>query len=158
MASVTPEIVGRNFEVTPEIRTLVETKLDRIEDRLFDDVVSVRVMLQVEKYRNICEIFIVGKEQDAKSIQESDASMTDAINAAIDHIKRQAQKNRERLRDHHKNDSTRFVDVEERVNDAGPRDITAAEAGKPETGRPRAQSGEIADITAFDEDGRVARG
>jgi putative sigma-54 modulation protein len=54
----------------------------------------------VEKYRNICEIIIVGKEHDVKSVQESDESMQDAINAALDHVKRQAQKHREKIRDH----------------------------------------------------------
>jgi len=105
MAAVTPEIVGRNFEVTPDIRQLVESKLGRVEDRLFDDVISVRVMLEVEKYRNICEILIVGKEHDVKAVQESKTSMQDAINAAIDHVKRQAQKNREQIRDHHRHGS-----------------------------------------------------
>ena len=99
--AVVPEIVGRNFDVTPDIRNLVEKKLGRVEDRLFDDVISVRVVLQVEKYRNICEIVIVGKDHDVKVIQESDESMADAINAAIDHARRRAQKNREKIRDHH---------------------------------------------------------
>lgn len=103
--AVKPEITGRNFEVTPDIRELLESKLDRVEDRLFDDVITVRVTLQVEKYRNICEIFIVGKDHDVKVEQESDASMTDAINAAIDHARRQAQKHREKIRDHHKDDA-----------------------------------------------------
>ncbi|HEV7487076.1 MAG TPA: ribosome-associated translation inhibitor RaiA [Thermoanaerobaculia bacterium] len=102
MSAVTPEIVGRSFEVTPDIRQLVESKLGRVEDRLFDDVISVRVMLEVEKYRNICEILIVGKEHDVKAVQESQTSMADAINSAVDHVKRQAQKNREKIRDHHR--------------------------------------------------------
>src|SRR5436305_1077393 len=107
MAAVTPEIVGRNFEVTPDIRQLVESKLDRVEDRLFDDVISVRVVLNVEKYRNICEILIVGKEHDVKAVQESGESMQDAINSALDHVKRQAQKNRSTIRDHHRKDGGR---------------------------------------------------
>src|SRR6185295_12818616 len=115
MAAVTPEIVGRNFEVTPDIRQLVESKLGRVEDRLFDDVISVRVMLEVEKYRNICEILIVGKEHDVKAVQESDESMPDAINLALDHVKRQAQKNRKTLRDHHRKDGNHAK--EERVTD-----------------------------------------
>lgn len=115
MAAVTPEIIGRNFEITPDIRQLLESRLDKIEDRLFDNVITVRVMLQVEKYRNVCEILIVGKDHDVKTVQESDESMQDAINAAIDHAKRQAQKNRERLRDHHRNDGTRDVEAEERI-------------------------------------------
>ncbi len=58
---------------------------------------------------NICEIVIVGKEHDVKAVQESDESMPDAINAAVDHVKRQAQKNRERIREHHK--AARGTDV-----------------------------------------------
>jgi putative sigma-54 modulation protein len=98
------EISGRNFEITPDIRELIESKLGKVEDRLFQDVIETRVVLQVEKYRNICEIMIVGKDHDVKVVQESDESMPDAINAAIDHAKRQAQKHREKIRDHHKND------------------------------------------------------
>ena len=96
------EISGRNYEIPPDVRNLVEKKLAKIEDKLFDDVIDVRVVLQVEKYRNICEILMVGKEHDVKAVQESDESMQDAINSAVDHLKRQAQKNRERIRDHHR--------------------------------------------------------
>jgi len=101
------EITGRNFEITPDIREMLEKKLSRIEEKLFDDVIEVRCVLQVEKYRNICEILIVGKEHDVKSIQQSEESMQDAINAAIDHLKRQAQKNRRKIRDHHRRDGSR---------------------------------------------------
>src|SRR5438270_10024609 len=97
-------ITGRNYDVTPDIRALLEKKLAPIQTRLFNDVIDVRCVLQVEKYRNICEILIVGKEHDVKAVQESDESMQDAINAAIDHLKRQAQKNRKRIRDHHRKD------------------------------------------------------
>jgi putative sigma-54 modulation protein len=96
------EITGRNYEIPPDIRDMVEKKLAKIQDRLFDDVIDVRVVLQVEKYRNICEILIKGKEHDVKTAQESDESMQDAINSAIDHLKRQAQKNRKKIRDHHR--------------------------------------------------------
>ena len=97
-------ITGRNYDVTPDIRALLEKKLAPIQTRLFSDVIDVRCVLQVEKYRNICEILIVGKEHDVKSIQESDESMQDAINLALDHVKRQAQKNRKTIRDHHRKD------------------------------------------------------
>jgi putative sigma-54 modulation protein len=103
---VSLELSGRNFEITPDIRELVETKLAKIREKLFDDVIDERVVLQVEKYRNICEILIVGKDHDVKAVQESDESMQDAINSALDHIKRQAQKNRKKLRDHHRNDGS----------------------------------------------------
>jgi putative sigma-54 modulation protein len=96
------EISGRNYEIPADIRNMVEKKLAKIEERLFDDVIDVRVVLQVEKYRNICEILITGKEHDVKSVQESDESMQDAVNSALDHLKRQAQKNRKKIRDHHR--------------------------------------------------------
>jgi putative sigma-54 modulation protein len=96
------EISGRNYEIPANVRDLVEKKLAKIQDRLFDDVIDVRVVLQVEKYRNICEVIIVGKEHDVKTVQESGESMQDAINQAVDHLKRQAQKNRKKIRDHHR--------------------------------------------------------
>ncbi len=96
------EISGRNYEIPPDVRDMVEKKLAKIEEKLFDDVIDVRVVLQVEKYRNICEILMTGKEHDVKTVQESDESMQDAVNSAIDHLKRQAQKNREKIRDHHR--------------------------------------------------------
>ena len=98
------EISGRNYEIPPDVRELVEKKLGKIQEKLFADVIDVRCVLQVEKYRNICEILIVGKDHDVKAVQESDESMQDAINAAIDHLKRQAQKNRKKIRDHHRKD------------------------------------------------------
>jgi len=98
------EITGRNFEVTPAIRKLLETKIAKVQERLFDDVIDIRCVLQVQKYRNICEILIVGKDHDVKAVQESDESMQDAINLALDHLKRQAQKNRKKIRDHHRKD------------------------------------------------------
>jgi putative sigma-54 modulation protein len=100
-------ITGRHYDVTDGIRRLITTKLDKIIEKLFSDVIDVRVVLQVEKYRNICEILITGKEHDVKSVQESGESMQDAINSALDHVKRQAQKNRSTIRDHHRKDGGR---------------------------------------------------
>ncbi|HKR66754.1 MAG TPA: ribosome-associated translation inhibitor RaiA [Thermoanaerobaculia bacterium] len=104
---MTTEISGRNYDIPPDVRDMVEKKLAKIQERLFDDVIDVRVVLQVEKYRNICEILINGKEHDVKTVQESDESMQDAVNQAMDHLKRQAQKNRKKIRDHHRKDGAK---------------------------------------------------
>src|ERR1700742_1617135 len=101
------EITGSNFDVTADVHALLDKKLPKICDKLFDDVIDARVVLQVEKYRNICEILVVGKDHDVKTVQESEVSMSDAINAALDHLKRQAQKNRNKIRDHHRKDGGR---------------------------------------------------
>jgi ribosome hibernation promoting factor len=97
-------ITGRNYEIPAPIRKLLESKLEKIEDKLFDDVIDVRCVLQVQKYLNICEIIITGKDHDVKSVQNSKESMQEAIDLALDHLKRQAQKNRKKLRDHHRKD------------------------------------------------------
>jgi ribosomal subunit interface protein len=99
-------IAGRNYKVASDVRDLISKKVEKIVDKLFADVIDVRVVLQVEKYRNICEILIKGKEHDVKSVQESLESMQDAINRALDHVKRQAQKNRSTIRDHHRKDGS----------------------------------------------------
>jgi ribosome hibernation promoting factor len=97
-------ITGRNYEVPPKIRRILESKLEKIEEKLFNDVIDVRCVLQVQKYLNSCEIIIAGKDYDVKTVQTSKVSMQEAIDSALDHLKRQAQKNLKKLRDHHRKD------------------------------------------------------
>jgi putative sigma-54 modulation protein len=89
------EISGRNYEVNDRIRDLINAKLEKIW-KYFHDVIEVRCVLNVEKYRNICEIVIIGKEHDVKALQEAE-TMEDAVTATVDHLKRQAQKSRKRI-------------------------------------------------------------
>ena len=92
------EISGRNYEVNDRIRELITTKLKKIE-KYFTDIIEIRCVLNVEKYRNICEIIVVGKDYDLKAAQEAD-SMDDAVQSTIEHLKRQAQKNHTKIRNH----------------------------------------------------------
>lgn len=94
------EISGRNYEVSDRIRDLITKKLEKVT-RFFQDIIEIRCVLNVEKHRNICEIIIIGKNYDVKSSQEADA-MDDAVNATIDHLKTQAQKNRKKITDRRK--------------------------------------------------------
>lgn len=93
------EIVGRNYEINDRTRSLIESKLKKIE-KFLDDVIEIRCVLNVEKHRNICEVMVIGRGPDLKSVQEA-GNMEDAITSTIDHIKTQAQKNRKKIRDHH---------------------------------------------------------
>ena len=94
------EITGRNYEVPDRIRKLIEAKLDKLK-KYFTDIIEIRCVLTIEKYRNICEIIVIGKDYDVKSAQEAD-SMDDAVHSTLDHLKLQAQKNRKKIRDHHR--------------------------------------------------------
>ena len=102
------EISGRHYEVTDKIRSMITTKLGKIE-KYFADIIEIRCVLKVEKYRNICEIMIVGKSYDAKSSQEADV-MEDAINSTIDHLKRQAQKSHTKVAKSRKRGPAKTVD------------------------------------------------
>jgi putative sigma-54 modulation protein len=100
-------ITGRNFEVNEKTRALVDKKLAKIV-KYFDGIIEIRCTLSVQKYRNICEVIVIGKEHDVKAVQQA-ATMPDAINATVDHLKIQAQKNRGKIRDHHRKTKTRGV-------------------------------------------------
>lgn len=124
------EISGRNYEVTDRIRTLIEKKLSKL-DKYFENLIDVRCVLSVEKYRYICEIFMAGKSFDIKAAQAAD-TMEDAINSTADHLKRQAEKSRKKVRDRPR--ARKLVDVSEwtlqvlepamlRTEDARPRVI-----------------------------------
>ncbi len=94
------EISARgSYEITDRIRKHFEQKFEKIEKH-FKDVVEVRCVLDVEKHRNICEVFVVGKAYDAKTVQESSESMEEAITLAIDSLKKQARRQRDRITDH----------------------------------------------------------
>ena len=94
------EISGRgSYEVSDRIREYFDKKFDKIAKH-FTDIIEVRCVLDVEKHRNICEVFVVGKDYDAKTEQESTESMEEAINSAVEALKRQARKQRDRITDH----------------------------------------------------------
>lgn len=94
------EISGRNYEVTDKVRKLITSKIEKVW-KYFDDVIDVRCVLKVEKKSHICEIHIHGKHQDVDSTQKGD-SMDEAIQSTVDHLKRQAQKNRAKIKDQRK--------------------------------------------------------
>lgn len=94
------EISARGgYEITDRIRKQFDEKFSKISKH-FTDVIEVRCVLDVEKHRHICEVFVVGKDYDAKTVQESSESMEDAITLAMDSLKKQARRQRDRITDH----------------------------------------------------------
>jgi putative sigma-54 modulation protein len=51
-------LTGRNVEITPALRQLVEKKINKLERLLNDSVVSAQVVLTLEKYRHVAEIVV----------------------------------------------------------------------------------------------------
>ena len=91
------EYTGRQFEITPAIRKVVETGLTKLSKILGDSFKS-KVILTAEKSRRIAEITITRRTKPIVGLAESQ-DMTAAIGEALDHIEKQALKHNGRKRD-----------------------------------------------------------
>lgn len=92
-------ISGHHVEVTPALRAYVTEKLQRISKH-FDHVISVDVILKVEKLNQIAEASVnaAGRTVFATA---SDNDMYAAIDSLSDKIDRQVRRLKQRLRDDH---------------------------------------------------------
>ncbi|HLU77821.1 MAG TPA: ribosome-associated translation inhibitor RaiA [Burkholderiales bacterium] len=102
-------ITGHNIEVTPALRSYVESKMERVLRRS-DRVIDTNVVLRMEKVRHLAEavmrvpgkdICVVGDEED----------MYAAIDVMIDKLDRQLLKHKDRLTAH-EHESVRRVTEE----------------------------------------------
>ncbi|HML82478.1 MAG: ribosomal subunit interface protein [Thiomonas sp. 20-64-9] len=96
-------ISGHHLDVTPSLRSYVETKLDRVV-RHFDQVVNVNVLLSVEKLKEKekrqhaeCNLMVKGKSIFCESQHED---LYAAIDTLVDKLDRQVVEHKNRLRDH----------------------------------------------------------
>ena len=101
---MTIEITGKNYVVSERIRGLIEKRVAKIK-RYFKDIIEIRCVLKKQKHTNSCEMYVVGKDYDVKSVQKSD-TMEEAITSAIDALKRQADKNHAKMTDHRRKKTT----------------------------------------------------
>jgi putative sigma-54 modulation protein len=85
---------GHHLEVTPAIRTYVQSKLERVT-RHFDHVIDARVILTVEKLRQKAEVtlHVRGKELHCES-EEQD--LYAAIDLLVDKLDRQVLRYKEK--------------------------------------------------------------
>jgi putative sigma-54 modulation protein len=92
-------ITGHHVEVTPALRAYVTEKLQRLS-RHFDHVISVEVILNVEKLDKIAEASV---NAGGRTLFATDKApdMYAAIDGLSDKIDRQVRRLKARLRDHH---------------------------------------------------------
>jgi putative sigma-54 modulation protein len=93
-------ITGRHIEVTPALRAYVTEKLQRIS-RHFDHVISINVILRIEKNHQQqaeAKILAAGKSLFA---QETNNDMYAAIDGLVDKLDRQVRRHKDRVRGHH---------------------------------------------------------
>jgi len=90
------EVIGRQYNITPAVRKEVEAGLEKLTKILGDSFKS-KVILSVEKHRNIAEVTIKRRANDLVGLGES-TDMRTAIGEALDRVEKQALKHNGRRR------------------------------------------------------------
>jgi putative sigma-54 modulation protein len=105
-------ISGHHLEVTPALRTYVESKLDRIT-RHFDQVVDVKVLLSIEnqtekerRQKAECNIHVKGSDMFAECAHQD---MYAAVDELVDKLDRQVVRHKDRLQSHHHESPKRLM-------------------------------------------------
>ncbi|MGC2109045.1 MAG: ribosome-associated translation inhibitor RaiA [Candidatus Korobacteraceae bacterium] len=93
---MTVEYFGRQYEITPAIRDEVESGLGKLTKILGDNIKS-KVILSVEKHRNIAEITVKRRRGHLVGLAEA-TDMTAAVTQALEHIETQALRHNGRRR------------------------------------------------------------
>jgi len=88
-------VSGHHLEVTPAIRTYVQTKLERV-NRHFDHVIDAHVILTVEKLMQKAEVtlHVRGKDLHCESAQED---LYAAIDLLADKLDRQVLRYKDKM-------------------------------------------------------------
>lgn len=99
------EYTGRHYEITPANRKDIQAGLAKIE-KILRGKFETKVILAVEKHRHKAEITINSRLGPLVAVAQAN-DMTAAINEALEHLEKQAVKNKTRIiakkrRNHHK--------------------------------------------------------
>jgi len=89
------EYTGRHYEVTPTNRKDVESGLSKIR-KILHDKFDTKVILALEKHRHKAEITINSRVGPLVGLAQAN-DMTSAIGEALEHLEKQALKNKTRI-------------------------------------------------------------
>jgi putative sigma-54 modulation protein len=78
------QITGRHLEVKEAIRSYIEKKIKKLE-HFSHRIISVHVILQIQRFNHMIEITVRGKDLDL-IVKESAKSMYGAFDEALDRI------------------------------------------------------------------------
>ena len=97
---MTIEYFGRQYEVTPAVRKEVESGLSKLI-RILGENIKSKVILTVEKHRNIAEITVKRRRGHLVGLAEA-ADMVVAVSQALEHIETQVLRHNGRRRNTHR--------------------------------------------------------
>ena len=92
------DITGRHFQITQALRDYALGKIQRLEKYSLK-LESVHVIFEVEKFRHISEITVLGKGLRTKAKEES-TDMYAAFDQSFDSIQLQMQRQHDKVKDH----------------------------------------------------------
>lgn len=84
-------LTGRQVEITPTLRRLVDTRLAKLERRFSDALVSVQVVLSKEKNRFVAEIVTHARQDHILTGVGTTASWSTSLTAAVKKVLQQAE-------------------------------------------------------------------
>ena len=105
---MTVEYFGRQYEITPAIRDEVESGLGKLTKILGDNFKS-KVILTVEKHRNIAEITVKRRRGHLVGLAEA-TDMVAAVSQALEHIETQVLRYNGRRRTTHRKAKDKTLD------------------------------------------------
>jgi putative sigma-54 modulation protein len=86
------ELTGRHLDVTPALRRLVSTKINKLERLLNDSALSAHVVLAREKHRHLTEINLHARGEKFLHALGDDANWEASLAEALDKLGQQVQK------------------------------------------------------------------
>lgn len=94
------EYIARKVDLTEASRQLAEKKLAKIT-KYFNDILDVRLEVELERHLHVVDLAIKGKDFDVQS-KAQHKDLTSAIQDAVDKLEIQARRAKTRLKDHKK--------------------------------------------------------
>lgn len=91
------EYVGRNIQVSEDIRAFTERKLGKAT-RFLEEPVEIKVILEAEGHRRIAEIHVNHRFGDLQAVEET-KDLKESILDAVDKIRKQARRGRKKFMD-----------------------------------------------------------
>lgn len=104
-------VTARHMDITDAIRTYAEDKVGE-ELSEFTRLMSVHVILDIEKYRHIAEIVAEGSHHIRIEAESTSDDMYVSIDQAVEKAAKQLRRSRDKIQDHKHRESLAEVELE----------------------------------------------
>ncbi|MDR1850054.1 MAG: ribosome-associated translation inhibitor RaiA [Zoogloeaceae bacterium] len=94
------QISGHHIEVTPALRSYVESKLEPVIQH-FERVTDITVILSVDKLKQKAEVTVHVPGKNI-FVESTDSDLYAAIDSMCDKLDRQVQKHKQKISNHHR--------------------------------------------------------